>query len=456
MQARRDAMTFTENDLLTMTLNKGAAARSIYSPDISMRKLPVKVFNKTMLFRVIVYNDVENNPESDGPESVKFGALEVIVSVSSTAVLTKKKIKELKFGTDVQFCVVSITACHHIRGSDRVDYFQKFQTFHGTNADIEAIGMWGTIKLGDYAATVVENDQFHPELSEALRKLMTMDDNYVNTSVSPYNTADHWIMKLFAPVLSRGDDGQTLRNKIFEKWEWENTIANFYGIPLTTPVAQIVSEIATQIQQMGNVIRWAAYIFFSEHEVNPEQADEHTSDAERSSKSSSRSSSNRSSSSSSSRSSSNRSSSSKESTGKRLRRFLLVDPLAPQAPPGSKTPKSYKSRKTIVNSSDEGSPDDEGKALNWGDLDTPKSNKQRNSNSSTGTASPTGIGGTRRRHIRDKRYHSITRKRKYVRSKYSLKNKQNLNKNVNKHNKNKNIKTKTKTKRVKSYQLRLR
>ena len=455
MQAQRDAKTFTEKDLLTMTLNRGAAARSIYSDDIRMRKLPVKVFNKTMLFRVIVYNDVNNNPENDGPESVKFGALEVIVSVSSTAVLTKK-IKELKFGTDVQFCVVSITACHHIRGSDGVDYFQKFQTFHGTNADIEAIGMWGTIKIGDYAATIIGNDQFHPELSEALRNLMTMDDNYVNTSVSPYNTADHWIMKLFAPVLRRGDDEQTLRNEIFKKWEWENTIANFYGIPLTTPVAQIVSEMTTQIQQMGNVIRWAAYIFFSEHEVNPEQADEHTSDAERSSRSSSRSSSNRSSRSS-SRSSSNRSSSSKESTGKRLRRFLLVDPLAPQAPPGSETPKSYKSRKLIVNSSDEGSPDDEGKALNWGDLDTPKSKKRLDSNNSTGTASPTGIGGTRRRHIRVKRYHSLaTRKRKYVRSKYSLKNKKNINKNVNKHNKNKNIKTKTKIKRVKSYQLRLR
>jgi hypothetical protein len=468
MQARRDAMTFTENDLHTMTLNKGAAARSIYSHDIRMRKLPVKVFNKTMLFRVIVYNDVDNNPESDGPESVKFGALEVIVSMSSTAVLTKK-IKELKFGTDIQFCVVSITACHHIRGPDGVDYFQKFQTFHGTNADVEAIGIWGTIKPGEYAATIIGNDQFHPELSEALRKLIIMDDNYVNTSVSPYNTTDHWIMKLFAPVLRRGDDEQTLRNEIFKKWEWENTIANFYGIPLTTP---IVSEMTTQIQQMGNVIRWAAYIFFSEHEINPEQADEYTSDAERSSRSSSKSSksskssrSSISSKSSSSRSSSNRSSSnrssnrsssSKESTGKRLRRFLLLDPLAPQAPPGE-TPKSYKSRKQIVNSSDEGSSDEEGIKLNWGDLDTPKSKNNRNSNSSTGTASPTGIGGTRRCHVRDKLYHSLaTRKRKYVRSKYSLKNKKNINKNVNKHNKNKNIKTKTKTKRVKSYQLRPR
>ena len=266
IEARRGARTFTHDTLSKMTSTRGFAS-NVRRASPPVGKIPVTVINKTMLFRVILYNDIQ----PVGPESVKFGALEVIVSISSTAVL-QTRVKSLEFGTDVQFSVVSITACRHIRNPDGSDKFEKFQTFHGTNADIESLGMWGTHKSGDYAATIITYDQFHPILSEFLRLVTTMDDNYNNTSVSPYNTPDHWIMKLFAPVLIMDDYGQGLRDKISNKWEWPSTIAMFYQV--VDQASDIVTVLAERIKNIGNILRWAAHIFFSDQNIRPDESDE--------------------------------------------------------------------------------------------------------------------------------------------------------------------------------------
>ncbi|NBW99828.1 hypothetical protein EBR03_09695, partial [bacterium] len=135
IDARRGARTFTHDTLSKMTSTRGFASSVKWA---HVNKISVTVINKTMLFRVILYNDIQ--PDGlESPESVKFGALEVIVSISSTAVL-QPTVKSLQFGTDVQFSVVSITACRPIRNPDGSCQFKKFQTFHGTNADIESLG----------------------------------------------------------------------------------------------------------------------------------------------------------------------------------------------------------------------------------------------------------------------------------------------------------------------------
>jgi hypothetical protein len=254
IEARRGANAFSETDLDSMQINRGSAGRRVYNPS-----MPVVVTNKTMLFRVIIYNDTTNNPgDVTGPESVKFGALEVIVSISSTTAVNEGR-GTLHFGTDVQFSVVSITACRHIRGDDGVDHFEKVQTFHGTNADIESVGIWGTNKLGDYAATVMGYDQYHPVISEIFRSLTMIDGDYNSLLVSPYNTPEHWIMKLFAPVLQDdpAEQGQRLRDRIFEKWQWQ--------LPLSA---------LSQIKNRGNVLRLAANLFFSDQGIRADQADD--------------------------------------------------------------------------------------------------------------------------------------------------------------------------------------
>jgi hypothetical protein len=314
IEARRGANAFSETDLDSMQINRGSAGRRVYNPSI-----PVVVTNKTMLFRVIIYNDTTNNPQLTGPESVKFGALEVIVSISSTTAVNEGS-RTLHFGTDVQFSVVSITACRHTRGPDGVDdHFEKVQTFHGTNADIESLGIWGTNKLGDYAATVIGHDQYHPEISEFLRSLLTIDSHYNTVSVSPYNTPKHWIMKLFAPVLQ--DDpagqGQQLRDRISTKWQWQ--------LPLSD-----------QIRNRGNVLRLAANLFFSDQEIQADDADQVLSTASNAS---------------------NASNSSAESgmSDNQLGEFLLYKEYAHQNEDPDKTPMGVKPPKEPDDSDEEGS-----------------------------------------------------------------------------------------------------
>ena len=315
IEARRDAHAFSDNDLRIMHANRGLASRA--SRGVMTPTIPVVVTNKTMLFRVIIYNDTTNNPDDvTGSESVKFGALEVIVSISSTAVYSTVAGKvTLHFGTDVQFSVVSITACRHTRRRDGVDHFEKVQTFHGTNADIESVGIWGTNKLGDYAATVIGVDQYHPEISEFLRLLLTIDAHYNSVSVSPYNTPGHWIMKVFAPVLKNDNNGQELRDRIFEKWQWQWSIR--------------------QIKQMGNVLRLAANLFFSDQEIQADQVDDGVG----------------------SRVTDDGSSDDVESIGG-VMRFLRDAPLAPENDNPTETPKAF-SPKSEMNSSDEGSEEEE-------------------------------------------------------------------------------------------------
>jgi hypothetical protein len=400
IEARRDAKSFSEGDLGNMQFNRGSAGRGVFDPSI-----PVVVTNKTMLFRVIIYNDTTNNPDDvTGSESVKFGALEVIVSISSTAVLNKTG-RTLHFGTDVQFSVVSITACRHTRGPDGDDHFEKFQTFHGTNADIESVGIWGTNKLGDYAATVMGYDQYHPEISEFLRSLLTIDAHNNSVSVSPYNTPEHWIMKVFAPVLKNDANGQRLRADIFEKWQWETTIASMYGANQTD---HDIVLLAGQIKNMGNVLRLAANLFFSDQEIEADEADDAESVVDPDNVSSY---------------------GSVQSSD--VNWFLREGDLAPQNDVEDQTPMGLKTPRSRENSDDEGSElGDE----NWmGPDDLEKKTK------------PTQyrIDGGRRK----PRVHKTTQKYK----RYRLTNKQkqkSTNANNKNKNKNKNIKTIKNNKRL--------
>ena len=273
IEAHRTTTTFHSRTVVGMVLDEYLAASAATRPPAST---PVTVFNKTILMRVIIYNrDVDNY----GSESLKFGALEVIVAISSTAALNQGTVY-LHFGTDLQFSVVSITACRHTKDDHGNDHFEKVQTFHGTNADIESVGIWGTSKSADYSATAVTHDQFHPELSRFLRPLIAMDVQYNNVSVSPYNTPDHWIMKLFAPVLKNDKTGQDLRNAISIKWEWPLTIEQFYNTKLDPKIIEqlnlndLAKSVDKKITKIGGILRSMASIFFSDQAILADQADE--------------------------------------------------------------------------------------------------------------------------------------------------------------------------------------
>ena len=340
-----------------------------------------------------------------------------------------------------------MTACHCSRDSDGNHQFRKVQTFHGTNADGIVFGIYGTNKSADYAATLVGHDQYHPKVSEFSRVLSTIDDNYNTVAISPYNTPEHWIMKLFAPVLKADVDGQFIRDKIFEKWNWQHTIQSLYQDRSITITPTDVDNLMTQIKNMGNILRIAAQIFFSEPDFSLDQVDEddvvsvnsHTSNSSPGSSpdsSSSRSSSSSSSSrSSSSRSSSSRSSSSRTNNAKRrrsLKRFLLKAPLATET---YRMPKRYKSPKVERNSSDSETESDH---RNWSSTDTEAESLGYDT-----------AGGTRRLCTRKKKYNKISI-RTHKRARNQLKQQPNKN---NKVNKNKNIKT-IKVK-VKKYRPRL-
>ncbi len=429
IKAIRKSKTFIEKDLDAMVRTRNLASNT---RNMNTGRTPADVYNKTMLLRVIIY-------PNKGLEKLKFGAIEVIVAVSSTAVFNKK-VKYLHFGIDVQFSVVSMTACHCSRDSHGNHQFRKVQTFHGTNADGIVFGIYGTNKSADYAATLVGHDQYHPTVSEFSRVLSTIDDNYNTVAISPYNTPEHWIMKLFAPVLKADVDGQSIRDKIFEKWNWQHTIRSLYQSITDTDVKNLM----TQIKNMGNILRIAAQIFFSEPDFSLDQVDEdvfsvssHTSNSSPGSSpgSSPDSSSSRSSSSS---SSSSRSSSSRTNNAKRrrsLKRFLLKAPLATET---YRMPKRYKPKPKVErNSSDSETESDH--TRNWSSTDT-----EAESLPGYDTA-----GGTRRLCTRKKKYNKISI-RTHKRARNQLKQQPNKN---NKVNKNKNIKT-IKVK-VKKYRPRL-
>ncbi len=431
IKAIRKSKTFIEKDLDAMVRRRNLASNT---RNMNIGRTPADVYNKTMLLRVIIY-------PNKGLEKLKFGAIEVIVAVSSTAVFNKK-VKYLHFGIDVQFSVVSMTACHCSRNSIGSHQFRKVQTFHGTNADGIVFGIYGTNKSADYAATLVGNDQYHPTVSEFSRVLSTIDDNYNTVAISPYNTPEHWIMKLFAPVLKA--DGQSIRDKIFEKWNWQDTIRSLYQSITDTDVKNLM----TQIKNMGNILRIAAQIFFSEPDFSLDQVEEDASSVSSRTSNSSPGSSPDSSSSrtsnsspgSSPDSSSSRSSSSRTNNAKRrrrgsLKRFLLKAPLATET---YRMPKRYKPKPKVGrNSSDSETESDHDR--NWFSTDT-----ETESLLGYGTA-----GGTRRLYTRKKKYNKISI-RTHKRARNQLKQQPNKN---NKVNKNKNIKT-IKVK-VKKYRPRL-
>jgi len=237
-------------------------------------------------------------------------------------------------------------------------------------------------------------------------------------------------MKLFAPVLKA--DGQSIRDKIFEKWNWQDTIRSLYQSITDTDVKNLM----TQIKNMGNILRIAAQIFFSEPDFSLDQVEEDASSVSSRTSNSSPGSSPDSSSSrtsnsspgSSPDSSSSRSSSSRTNNAKRrrrgsLKRFLLKAPLATET---YRMPKRYKPKPKVGrNSSDSETESDHDR--NWFSTDT-----ETESLLGYGTA-----GGTRRLYPRKKKYNKISI-RTHKRARNQLKQQPNKN---NKVNKNKNIKT---------------
>lgn len=270
IEARRNANALNEDKL-----------KKIVNVDLTTTRvngtIPVTVFTKTMLFRVILFNQAQDRSD---PERKKFGGLEIIVSISSTASLTRLinpgDLPSLMFGTDVQFSVVSVTACHLLSNRDDTGHYEveKFITFHGTNAHIESLGIWGTAKGADYAATQVDHDQYHPTISRFSRLIAMVDDTYNNLSISPYNTRDHWIMNVFAGVLSdlsNPYEGEEYRDRIFERWNWPATIGNFYKDKATPDV---ITQMTMKIKDRGFVLRMAAATFFSGQTRDADQADD--------------------------------------------------------------------------------------------------------------------------------------------------------------------------------------